>query len=107
MGKLVFAAVVFVLGYAVYLAVRRQRQWLPAALAEIVPRAILAVAIGIPALVLLFSIFRIIPAGHVGVKVLFGEVAPVPLREGLNLFRTTLLQRWTMDRTDAETQKDK
>src|SRR5262244_3251306 len=97
MGKLVFAAVVFVLGYAVYLAVRRQRQWLPAALAEIVPRALLAIAIGIPALVFLFSIFRVIPAGHVGVKVLFGQVDPVPLREGLNLVWNPLYDIVIMD----------
>ncbi len=60
------------------MGVRRQRQLLPATLAEIVPRAILAFAIGIPALIVLFSVFRIIPAGQVGVKVLFGEVEPVP-----------------------------
>src|SRR5437773_11176344 len=84
MGKLVFAAIVFVVGYALYVTVQRQRRLLPTALAEIVPRAILAVAIGIPALIVLFSIFRIIPSGQVGVKVLFGEVEPVPLREGLH-----------------------
>ncbi len=78
MGKLIFAAIVFVLAYALYVGVRRQRQVLPATLAEIVPRAILAFAIGIPALIVLFSVFRIIPAGQVGVKVLFGEVEPVP-----------------------------
>jgi len=64
MGKLVFAAIVL--------------------LGSLVPRAILAVAIGVPALIFIFSIFRVIPAGQVGVKVLFGEVIPVPLREGLN-----------------------
>jgi regulator of protease activity HflC (stomatin/prohibitin superfamily) len=78
MGKMIFAAIVFVLGGALYVGVRRQRQLLPATLAEIVPRAILAFAIGIPALIVLFSVFRIIPAGQVGVKVLFGEVEPVP-----------------------------
>ena len=35
MGKLVFAAIVFVLGGALYVGVRRQRQLLPATLAEI------------------------------------------------------------------------
>jgi len=78
MSKLIFASIVFVLGYALYVGVRRQRQVLPATLAEIVPRAILAFAIGIPALIVLFSVFRIIPAGQVGVKVLVGEVKPVP-----------------------------
>src|SRR2546425_8903767 len=97
MGKLVFAAIVFVVGYALYVAVRRQRQLLPATLAEIVPRGILAVAIGIPALIVLFSIFRIIPAGQVGVKVLFGEVVPVPLREGLNVVWNPLYDIVIMD----------
>ena len=97
MSKLVFAAVVFVLGYVLYVAVRRQRHQLPTALAEIVPRAILAVAIGIPALVVLFSIFRIIPAGQVGVKVLFGHVEPMPLREGLNVVWNPLYDIVIMD----------
>src|SRR5437870_1119608 len=97
MGKLVFAAIVFVVGYALYVTVQRQRRLLPATLAEIVPRAILAVAIGIPALIVLFSIFRIIPAGQVGVKVLFGEVEPVPLREGLNVVWNPLYDIVIMD----------
>src|SRR5881628_3564531 len=97
MGKLVFAAIAFVVGYALYVTVQRQRRLLPTALAEIVPRAILAVAIGIPALIVLFSIFRIIPAGQVGVKVLFGEVEPVPLREGLNVVWNPLYDIVVMD----------
>jgi prohibitin 2 len=97
MGKLVFAAIVFVLGYALYVGVRRQRHLLPTTLAELVPHAILAFAIGIPALVMLFSIFRIIPAGQVGVKVLFGEVEPVPLREGLNVVWNPLYDIVIMD----------
>jgi regulator of protease activity HflC (stomatin/prohibitin superfamily) len=97
MGKLIFAAIVFVVGYALFAAVRRQRQLLPGALTEIVPRVILAFAIGIPALVVLFSVLRIIPAGHVGVKVLFGEVEPVPLREGLNVVLNPLYDVVDMD----------
>jgi regulator of protease activity HflC (stomatin/prohibitin superfamily) len=97
MSKLVFAAVVFVLGYALYVAVRRQRQLLPGALSDIVPRVILMLTIGIPALVLFFSIFRVIPAGHVGVKVLFGQVEPAPLREGLNVVWNPLYDIVIMD----------
>ena len=97
MGKLVFAAVVFVVGYLLFLAVRRQRQLLPGALAQLVPRVILAFALGIPALILVFSIFRIIPAGQVGVKVLFGQVEPVPLREGLNVLWNPLYDIVTVD----------
>jgi len=97
MGKLVFAAVVFVFGYALYVLVHRQSRLLPTTLAQIVPRAILAFAIGIPALILVFSIFRIIPAGQVGVKVLFGQVEPVPLREGLNVLWNPLYDIVTVD----------
>ncbi len=97
MGKLVFAAIVFVIGYVLFVAVRRQRQLLPAALADVVPRVILTLAIGVPALIFVFSIFRIIPAGHVGVKVLFGQVDPVPLREGLNVVWNPLYDIVDMD----------
>ena len=97
MGKLIFAAIVLVVGYLLYMAVRRQRQLLPGALAEVVPRLILAVALGIPALIFVFSIFRVIPAGEVGVKVLFGQVEPVPLREGLNVLWNPLYDIVTVD----------
>lgn len=97
MGKLIFAAIVFVLGYLLYLIVQRNRALLPGALAEALPRIILVLAIGIPALIFTFSIFRIIPAGHVGVKLLFGQVDPVPLREGLNVVWNPLYDVVTMD----------
>jgi len=77
--------------------VRRQRAWLPGTLAEVVPRLILALAIGIPALIFVFSIFRVIPAGQVGVKVLFGQVEAVPLREGLNVLWNPLYDIIVMD----------
>src|SRR5258705_11956350 len=51
----------------------------------LVPTAVLGLAIAVPAFIFIFSIFRIIPAGEVGVKVLFGQVETVPLREGLNV----------------------
>jgi regulator of protease activity HflC (stomatin/prohibitin superfamily) len=97
MGKLIVAAGIFVVGYLLYLVVRRQRAVLPGALADALPRVILALAVGIPALVFVFSIFRIIPAGHVGVKLLFGQVDPVPLREGLNLVWNPLYDIVVMD----------
>ena len=97
MGKLVFAAIVFILGYGLYVAIGRQRQRLPAALADVVPRLILLFAVGIPVLVVIFSVLRIIPAGHVGVKVLFGQVDPMPLREGLNIVWNPLYDVVVMD----------
>jgi regulator of protease activity HflC (stomatin/prohibitin superfamily) len=97
MGKLIVAAGIFVVGYLLYLALRRQRALLPGAVAEALPRVVLALAIGIPALIFVFSVFRIIPAGHVGVKLLFGQVDPVPLREGLNLVWNPLYDVVVMD----------
>jgi prohibitin 2 len=58
---------------------------------------ILALAIGVPALIFLLSIFRVIPAGQVGVKVLFGQVDPAPLREGLNVLWNPLYDIVPMD----------
>lgn len=97
MGKLIFAAVVLVLGVGLYGALRRQAEYMPAGVRSLAPRLVLLVAIGVPATILLFSIFRIIPAGHVGVKVLFGQVEPQPLREGLNVVWNPLYDIVVMD----------
>ena len=96
MGKLIFAVIVFVVGAAIYNVLRRQ-SLLPPALATVVPRLLLALSIGIPAFIIFFSVFRIIPAGHVGVKVLFGQVDPQPLREGLNVVLNPLYDIVDMD----------
>jgi regulator of protease activity HflC (stomatin/prohibitin superfamily) len=42
-------------------------------------------AVVVPLVLLLFSTFRVVPAGHVGVEVLFGDVHPAPLQEGLRI----------------------
>jgi regulator of protease activity HflC (stomatin/prohibitin superfamily) len=84
MGKLIFAAIVLGIGLALHGVLRRQTVW-QGPLAVVATRLVFGAAVGIPALILLFSVFRIIPAGHVGVKVLFGQVDPHPLREGLNV----------------------
>jgi regulator of protease activity HflC (stomatin/prohibitin superfamily) len=97
MSKLVFAAVVLVVGIAVYATLRRQRDVLPGGLGTLLPRLALVVAIGVPGLVLAFSVLRIIPAGHVGVLVLFGQVEPVPLRAGLNVVLNPLYDVVVMD----------
>src|SRR5262249_24393190 len=51
-----------------------------------------AFGLGIAALLLiiLFSTFTVIPAGHVGVATLFGRVQPRPLQEGLNVINPLL-----------------
>jgi regulator of protease activity HflC (stomatin/prohibitin superfamily) len=85
MSKLIFAGVVLLIGLLAHGALRRRRDILPAGLGVFLPRVVLVFAVGIPALIFAFSIFRIIPAGNVGVKILFGQVDRVPLREGLNV----------------------
>src|SRR5262249_60378728 len=74
MGKLIFALFVLVVGIGLYGAIRRRPGLLPDGFGQLVPRVILVLAIGVPALVFVLSIFRVIPARPVGVKVLFGPV---------------------------------
>jgi regulator of protease activity HflC (stomatin/prohibitin superfamily) len=97
MAKLVFAAVAFVVGMGLYTALRRRAEHLPPAARTALPGLVLLLALGVPATVLVFSVFRIIPAGHVGVKVLFGQVDRVPLREGLNVVLNPLYDIVVMD----------
>src|SRR5262245_13546400 len=97
MSRLVFATVVLVVGLAIYGVLRRRAEGLPSELRSVMPRFVLILAIGVPALILLTTIFRIIPAGHVGVKVLFGQVDPTPLREGLNVVWNPLYEIEVMD----------
>jgi prohibitin 2 len=97
MSKLVFAAVVLAVGLAAWSAMRRQPQFFAAGPLGMLPRVVLVLAVGVPAVVILFSVMRIIPAGEVGVKVLFGQVDPVPLREGLNLVWNPLYEVVTVD----------
>jgi regulator of protease activity HflC (stomatin/prohibitin superfamily) len=96
-GKLVFAAVALVVGLGLHAALRRQADRLPGAARTALPALVLVLALAVPAAVLIFSVFRIIPAGHVGVKVLFGQVDPVPLREGLNVVWNPLYDIVVMD----------
>jgi prohibitin 2 len=96
-GKLIFAGLVLLVGLGFYAALRRALERGPAGVASVVPRAVLGLAIGIPAAIVVFSVFRIIPAGHVGVKVLFGQVEPTPLREGLNVVWNPLYDIVVMD----------
>ena len=97
MGKLVFAALVLLAGVGAYAVLRRQSDRFASGPLALVPTAVLGLAIAVPAAIFFFSIFRIIPAGQVGVKVLFGQVEPVPLREGLNVLWNPLYDVVTMD----------
>ncbi len=97
MGKLIVAAVVLVVGLAFYYALKRQADLFRNSALALVPRVVLTLAVAIPCVILIFSIFRIIPAGQVGIKVLFGEVDPAPLREGLNVLWNPLYDVVVMD----------
>ena len=97
MGKLIFAAVVLVVGLAFHYALKRQADVFRSGALALVPRVVLTLAVGLPCVIFIFSVFRIIPAGQVGIKVLFGEVDPVPLREGLNVLWNPLYDVVVMD----------
>ena len=97
MSKLIFATVVFVFGFIAFRVLLSRQERLPGGLGRILAYGVLVFAIGVPALIFAFSVFRIIPAGHVGVKVLFGGVDPVPLREGLNVVWNPLYDVVDMD----------
>jgi regulator of protease activity HflC (stomatin/prohibitin superfamily) len=96
-SKLIFAAAVLVVGLALHRSLRQRADHLPGGARLLVPRLILLLALGVPAAIVVFSVFRIIPAGQVGVKVLFGQVDPVPLREGLNVVWNPLYDVVQMD----------
>jgi regulator of protease activity HflC (stomatin/prohibitin superfamily) len=89
MGKLVLAVVLLIGGIVVHQALSRiaastqgQRA---VGMLGLASRAVLAASIVLSGLILVLSVFRVIPAGHVGVATLFGSVRPRPLPEGLNL----------------------
>jgi hypothetical protein len=69
MSKLVFAALVLLGGLGLHGMLRRRADALPPGLRTFGPRLVLLLALGVPTLILFFSVFRIIPAGHVGVKI--------------------------------------
>jgi regulator of protease activity HflC (stomatin/prohibitin superfamily) len=97
MGKLVFAGIWLFVGLIVLAALRRRTEVLPIGLRTIVPALVLLLAVAPPALIFFFSVFRVIPAGHIGVKALFGHVDPTPLREGLNVVWNPLYDVVVMD----------
>lgn len=97
MSKLVFALIWLLVGLVVLGAVRRRGDLLPAPVRGILAPALLLITVAVPTLIVVFSVFRVIPAGQVGVKVLFGQVQPVPLREGLNVVWNPLYEVVLMD----------
>lgn len=113
MGKLIFAVIMVFVGIAGFKVLKRisfealaQKSNALAAAFKLASTIVLIAGIGIPSLVFLFSIFRVIPAGHVGVKVLFGEVDSIPLKEGLNVVWNPLYEVVTMDTRVAKHEAD-
>jgi regulator of protease activity HflC (stomatin/prohibitin superfamily) len=88
-GKLIFAALVFLVGLVAHAVLRRAAR-LPLGIGAVAAHVALGLGIAVPLAILGFSVFRIIPAGHVGVD-------PVPLREGLNLVWNPLYDIVVMD----------
>jgi prohibitin 2 len=96
MAKLVFAVVLFAVGFVVSralagLAASPRPQWQGAGhVLHLASRAALGLGIAVPALIIVLSTFKVIPAGHVGVATLFGRVQPRFLPEGLNFINPLL-----------------
>jgi regulator of protease activity HflC (stomatin/prohibitin superfamily) len=96
MGKLIFALILFALGIGASralasMAAAPSGAWQRAAPhLRLASRLVLAIGILVPVLVVLLSTFKVIPAGHVGVATLFGQVQPRALPEGLNFINPLL-----------------
>ena len=107
MGKLIFALVFAVIALGLFRILKKMAEAerparasderLPV-LARVARGPILArlaqvalvLGIVVPLLVVVFSTFQVIPAGHVGVATLFGKVQERPLSEGLNIVNPLL-----------------
>jgi regulator of protease activity HflC (stomatin/prohibitin superfamily) len=96
MAKLIFALILFALGVGASralasMAAAPSGAWQRAAPhLRLASRLVLAIGILVPVLVVLLSTFKVIPAGHVGVATLFGQVQPRALPEGLNFINPLL-----------------
>ena len=96
MAKLIFALILFALGIGASralasMAAAPSGPWQRAAPhLRLASRVVLAIGVVVPALVVLLSTFKVIPAGHVGVATLFGQVQPRALPEGLNFINPLL-----------------
>jgi regulator of protease activity HflC (stomatin/prohibitin superfamily) len=97
MGTLILAGIFLVMAIGSHVATRRlTSSVLPAprdATAQRLAtagRVVFVAGVALAALTMLWSTFRVIPAGHVGVATFFGKVEPAPLREGLNVIHPLL-----------------
>lgn len=104
MAKFIFAAVMLVLGVVIGQILKRkadgvlaERQPQLAKTLEWGSHLSFILGVGIAAIVVITSIFVVIPAGEIGVKVLFGNVDPQPLPQGLNILWNPLYDVVKMD----------
>lgn len=104
MAKLIFAGVMIILGVAISgflrrlagrAAASRRPEWVRSL--EVGSQVSMAAGWLVAALIIITSVFVVIPAGHVGVKVLFGNVDPRPLAPGLNIIWNPLYDVEKMD----------
>jgi len=90
---LIPALVIVVITMVVWTGLRKLMAQVDRPLADKVAvgsHVVLVGGLGIAGLLVLFSTFVVIPAGHVGVASLFGSVQPRPLSEGLNILNPLL-----------------
>ncbi|MGH8067630.1 MAG: prohibitin family protein [Candidatus Entotheonellia bacterium] len=97
MGTLILAGIFLLIAVGSYFATRRlTSSVLPAQRdstaqrAATMGRVVFIGGLALAALTVLWSTFRVIPAGHVGVATFFGKVQKEPLREGLNVIHPLL-----------------
>lgn len=83
MSKLIFAAVVFILSYAISRIMKNAGGKGDENFAT-AGKFVFGLGIAIAGFIVLYSTFRIVPAGHVGVVSVFGKVQDTPLYPGFN-----------------------
>lgn len=80
MGKLIFAAVVFILGIVISRVLKSQSNEY-----SLASKLSFWSGLSIAALIVLFSTFRVVPAGSVGVVSVLGKVQETPIYPGFSL----------------------
>lgn len=104
MAKFIFAGVILILGVIINQVLKRMADGIATGRRPELARILiigshvsLALGVLVAAVIVVTSIFVVIPAGQVGVKVLFGNVDPKPLSQGLNIIWNPLYDVVKMD----------
>lgn len=85
MGKLIVAALIFIIGVVAWRILRNLAGSQKGQLREWVPKVVLIAGLIFPVVIVVASTFVIISTGHVGVVTQFSKVEPEPIYEGFNL----------------------